>query len=377
MTGEPRGWVLYDAGCGVCARWVPFWAPTLARLGLAIAPLQEPWVAARLGLPPSALLNDLRLLLDDGTQLVGADVYRHVMRRLWWAYPLYALATAPGGRRAFDAAYRAFADRRHLLSHTCGLDPTTRRPFLTAEWRHLVLLSYDVDPTLLAPRVPPGTTLDLWRGRALVSVVGFRFLATRVGGVAIPLHRDFEEVNFRFYVRRAVDGEVRRGVVFIRELVSRAAVSLLARLAYNEPYRTVPMRHTTPEAPTDVPERLAYEWRTAAGWQRVEATAVGAPSVPSDDSEAAFVTEHYWGYGRARDGTTLEYEVEHPRWQVWRAHIPALVADIATLYGEGFVRPLEDRPASAYIADGSPVAVYPPRRLTSAAPAHPAPARFT
>ena len=117
-----HGWVLYDGGCGVCARWVPFWAPTLKRLDLDIAPLQAPWVAERLGLAPETLLRDLRLVLDDGRQLVGADAYRFVMARLWWARPLGLLAGAPGLRDVFDAGYRAFADSRLGISHACGLN---------------------------------------------------------------------------------------------------------------------------------------------------------------------------------------------------------------------------------------------------------------
>jgi len=113
-------------------------------------------------------------------------------------------------------------------------------PFLTAQWRHLVMLNYEVDADVLTPLVPAGTALDLWQGRALVSVVGFRFLDTRVLGAAIPRHRAFDEVNLRCYVRRdAPGGQTRRGVVFVRELVSRAAVALVARLAYNEPYRAL------------------------------------------------------------------------------------------------------------------------------------------
>lgn len=126
-----HGWVLYDERCGVCARWVPFWAPTLARLGLDIAPLQSPWVSERLGLAPEALLRDLRIVLDDGQQFVGADAYRYVMARVWWARPLGGLASAPGARRLFDAAYRAFADNRLGISHACGLGgpAVSRRPF--------------------------------------------------------------------------------------------------------------------------------------------------------------------------------------------------------------------------------------------------------
>ncbi len=203
--------MLYDAGCGVCARWVPFWAPTLGRLDLAIAPLQAPWVAAQVGLSDDALLADIRLLLRDGRQLVGADVYRYVMRRRWWAYPFYLLTVTPGLRWLFDRAYRAFAAHRLRFSAACGLDqvaPRTtatpaervpaRRAFLTAEWRYLVMLNYEVDPGLLVALVPEGTVLDLWQGRALVSVVGFRFLATRTLGVRVPFHRDVVEVKLRF-----------------------------------------------------------------------------------------------------------------------------------------------------------------------------------
>ncbi|MBK5188158.1 MAG: DUF2071 domain-containing protein, partial [Gemmatimonadaceae bacterium] len=195
------------------------------------------------------------------------------------------------------------------------MSDTARRAFLTAEWRYLVMLNYDVDPAILHALVPRDTVLDLWNGRAIASVVGFRFLRTRLLGVPIPLHRHFEEVNLRFYVRHtARNGDVRRGVVFVRELVPHAAIALTARFAYNEPYRAVRMRSVAPAAPVEAPGRVSYEWKTGSRWQHVAATATGAPSLPSPDSEETFVTEHYWGYTRQRDGGSVEYEVSHPRW---------------------------------------------------------------
>ena len=135
---EVRGWVLYDDHCGICRRWVPFWASTLRSVGLAIAPLQSPWIEARLRLAPDVVMADLRLLLADGRQIIGADVYRDVMRSLWWAYPLYLLSIAPGLRWVFNRAYRAFADHRRELSEMChlpgpvGPDPRAEeRPRLT------------------------------------------------------------------------------------------------------------------------------------------------------------------------------------------------------------------------------------------------------
>ena len=118
------------------------------------------------------------------------------------------------------------------------------RPFLTARWESLVLLNYACPASLLEPLVPPGTTLDTWRGQHLISLVGFLFRDTRLLGLSIPFHRTFEEVNLRFYVRRArADGTVVRAVVFIREVVPKRAIAAIARAAYNEPYLALPMSH--------------------------------------------------------------------------------------------------------------------------------------
>jgi predicted DCC family thiol-disulfide oxidoreductase YuxK len=128
VSTEPlAGWVLYDGGCGVCSRWVPFWAPTLRRIGLAVAPLQAPWVGERTGLSFDQLVQDLRLLHVDGRLTSGAAVYRYVMRRRWWAWPLYALSILPVGRQLFDWGYRTFARHRMQVSDVCGLAPADPR----------------------------------------------------------------------------------------------------------------------------------------------------------------------------------------------------------------------------------------------------------
>jgi uncharacterized protein len=131
------------------------------------------------------------------------------------------------------------------------------RAFLTAEWRHLLVLSYPVDAEVLARWVPPGTTLDTYEGRTYVSLVGFEFLKSRVLGLSSPLHRDFEEVNLRFYVHREHAGEARRGVVFLKEIVRSPLIAAVARFAYNEPYHPMPMRRVV--AKRDGGCELAYE----------------------------------------------------------------------------------------------------------------------
>lgn len=230
----------------------------------------------------------------------------------------------------------------------------TASPFLTAEWRHLVFLNYAVDASLLKSLTPYGTELDFYGTDALVSVVGFGFLNTRVFGWRFPFHRDFEEVNLRFYVRRRAAEGWRRGVVFIREFVPRRAIAFVARAVYGEPYLALPMRHRIEQTANHL--RVEYGWRRRGRWESLRASAEG-PSRPIETGSLdEFITEHYWGY-TARGAKSGEYQVEHPRWQVWHATEAKLEADAAALYGEGFAESLSAQPKSAFLADGSAVVV--------------------
>jgi len=117
---QPTGWILYDDSCGFCRRWIPLWEGALRRRGFDIAPLQADWVRERLQLSRNELLRDLRLLLADGSQICGADVYRYAMRRIWWAWPVYLFSITPGLRNVFDWGYRTFATNRFRVSSACG-----------------------------------------------------------------------------------------------------------------------------------------------------------------------------------------------------------------------------------------------------------------
>lgn len=229
--------------------------------------------------------------------------------------------------------------------------------FLTAEWRHLAMLNFEVDPKVLHPLVPAGTELDDWRGRTFMSVVGFMFLNTRVFGVAIPWHRNFEEVNLRFYVRRKTSDGWRRGVVFVKELVPRVAIALMARVVYGENYVAVPMQHSI-DASASGPRAVSYSWQFRGRENRIEMTVTGDADEARGGSDAEFITEHYWGYARRRGGRTMEYRVEHPCWRVIRAATARLDCDVAGLYGKQFVEFLQAPPVSAFLVDGSEVTVF-------------------
>lgn len=214
------------------------------------------------------------------------------------------------------------------------------------------MVNYVVDLGVLLPHLPTGVQIDLWQGKAYVSVVGFRFLNTQVLGVPIPFHRNFDQVNLRFYVRRRMGDEWRKGVVFVKEIVPRRAIAFVARTVYNENYVRHAMRNSL-----RVPGELKYEWRNTGTWERIGATAVGDAFTPAPDSEETFITEHYWGYAAQRDGSTMEYAVEHLPWRVWHCESPEFVADVGRLYGKAFEPFLKAKPASALLAEGSPVVV--------------------
>jgi uncharacterized protein YqjF (DUF2071 family) len=235
--------------------------------------------------------------------------------------------------------------------------PMPERPFLTADWRYLAMLQFEVDPDVLRPFVPRGTELDDWHGRMLVSLVGFQFLETRVLGAPIPFHRHFDEVNLRFYVRRRGPEGWRRAVVFLREIVPRLAIAVVARLWYNEPYIALPMRHriTMDRAAEGETERVRYEWLHGGQWAHLEVETKGAPTIPVPESEQAFISEHYWGYTAQRDGGCLEYHVSHLPWRVWAVRRASIACDAAGLYGASFAPVLRadgSRAGRALIPDG-------------------------
>ena len=227
------------------------------------------------------------------------------------------------------------------------------------------MLNFEIDPLVLQPYVPKGCVLDTWQDRCFVSMVGFLFLKTRVLGVPIPFHRDFEEVNLRFYVRREEAGELRRGVVFIKEIVPKKAIAFVARTLYGEKYVAMPMRHQI--EPADQPRSIHYGWRRSGSkqgpWEGLTVSIEGEPVLPPDESEETFITEHYWGYSSLKSGGTVEYQVEHPQWRVWRATEASLELDTAALYGATFAGALAAEPSSVFVAEGSPVVVRSGRRL--------------
>ncbi len=226
------------------------------------------------------------------------------------------------------------------------------RKFLTAKWKDLVMANYEVAPEILADRLPNGTSLDFNDGKCFVSLVGFMFLETRVLGVPIPFHINFEEVNLRFYVKRETATETRRGVVFVKEIVPRLAIAMVADLIYGEPYECWEMNHTRNET------EVSYAWQKGDSANQIKVEIGENLGVPAENSHGEFIIEHYWGYTRRGADRTDEYKVEHPKWELFSVKNAEIDVDFGKTYSAKFAFLSSEKPHSILLAKGSPIAVY-------------------
>jgi hypothetical protein len=148
------------------------------------------------------------------------------------------------------------------------------RPFLTARWRDLVLVTFAVPDALVLPLVPPGCVADRWADRCHVSLVALRMERVRVRGVALPGLTAFAQVNFRVYLRQADRPAVR----FVQALVPSRLLAAAARWRYGEPFRAGHVRARLTEAVGGV--TIEYRFGTDAPRWHIAVRAGAAAAVP-------------------------------------------------------------------------------------------------
>lgn len=234
--------------------------------------------------------------------------------------------------------------------------------FLTAEWRKLAFANYAIDKNILTKYLPPFTVLDEYEGKCFVSLVGFMFLNTKLLGIKVPFHSSFEEVNLRFYVKYQSNGEWKRGAVFIKEIVPKPAITLVANTIYKEKYQTSRMKHQWLTTANEL--QVSYDWK-AKQWQKFALTASNVSEEINAGSEIEFITEHYWGYTKINEGTTSEYEVGHPKWKIYPVLKHEIVIDFEANYGKDFSFLNHAQPTSVILAEGSEIFVMKGKKLKS------------
>jgi uncharacterized protein YqjF (DUF2071 family) len=227
--------------------------------------------------------------------------------------------------------------------------------FLTAEWNDLAMFNYEIDPKILESYVPKGTELDLWNGKCYISLIGFMFENVKVLGIKVPFHVNFEEVNLRFYVKRFENGIWKRGVVFVKEIVPKHAITIVANTLYNEHYQTLKMRHARTQNETS--KSFQYEWFKDAKWNSISMTTEKNPIPIEENSEVEFITEHYFGYTNYNKDKSIEYAVSHPRWEQLKVIESKIDVDFESIYGKDFKFLQELKPKSEFLAIGSKISI--------------------
>jgi len=238
--------------------------------------------------------------------------------------------------------------------------------FLSARWEYLAMFNYEVDAAILKPHLPPYTEIDLYNGKAIVSVVGFLFNNTKVLGVKWPGFVNFEEVNLRYYIKHFDGNTWKRGVGFISEIVPQFLVAAMANLCYNEHYSTAKMQHSIKQQNEQL--EVEYSWKTnGQKWNSMWLKAGIALQDIEPGSEEEFIYEHYFGYNKLNSDTAIEYSLQHPRWQVYAVKEHKLSCDVGKIYGAAFVPFIENaNPISVFLAQGSEVNVKMPKKIKQA-----------
>lgn len=233
-----------------------------------------------------------------------------------------------------------------------------RTPFLSAHWKNLLVVNYEIDPIVLEKHVPKGTSLDFFDGKCFVSLVAFMFENNKLWGLipTIP-HVNFEEANLRFYIKREEEIETKKAVAFIREVVPSGILAWTARTFYNEPYVKLPMKHSYQD------NKISYTWGNNDEYF-LKATMSSDATNLEEGSYPFYILEHYWGYTPQKDGSTFEYEVEHPPWEYYEVNNLEVSEALASFYGEEFQEALSKSPHSAFVAKGSDIKVHFPTKIT-------------
>jgi len=227
--------------------------------------------------------------------------------------------------------------------------------FLKANWENIIMVNYEIDHEVLLPFLPKGVELDLYEGKAYISLVGFMFKNTKLFNIPIPKFGTFEEINLRFYVVRKEGNEIKRGVVFINETIPYKVVAWMANALYKEHYTVVPTKHSITR--DDNNQKVTFEWEVNKKWQLIYVENAISSKQMQQLSLEKFIYEHYYGYTKINNDKTEEYRLHHPSWKTHDVIDYQISCDFEAMYGEDFACLNHTKPAAVFIAEGSSVAI--------------------
>ena len=228
--------------------------------------------------------------------------------------------------------------------------------FLKAKWENIIMVNYEIEPELLLPFLPKGVSLDLFDGKAYISLVGFMFKNTKLFNFPIPFFGSFEEINLRFYVTRKEGDVFKRGVVFINETIPYQLVAWMANKLYKEHYTVVPTKHQIMN--NDKINQIKFEWLLQNKWNSIAVDFDSKTETMKTNSLEKFIYEHYYGYTKINNLQTEEYQLKHPSWNIHKVIDYKIDCDFEAMYGKSFSILNQMKPNCVFIAEGSDVSIY-------------------
>ena len=227
--------------------------------------------------------------------------------------------------------------------------------FLKANWENIIMANYEIAPEILKPFLPKGVDLDLFNGKAYISLVGFMFKNTKLFNIPIPYLGTFEEINLRFYVVRKEENQIKRGVVFINETVPNPIVAWIANKLYKEHYTVVPTKHEINDKNTI--QKVKFEWLVNKKWNSICVEASKKPEIMQNATLEQFIFEHYYGYTKIEENITEEYKLQHPSWKINNVINYTIDCNFEDMYGKAFAVLNYTKPKAVFMAEGSSVKV--------------------
>lgn len=229
--------------------------------------------------------------------------------------------------------------------------------FLKTQWRNLIMVTYEVDKHFLERYVPSGCELELYEGRALVSVVAFEFSNTRICGIPMPFYRSFPEINLRIYVKRRVAGEWLRGVLFIKEFIPQQFPAWIAKTVFRENFHVMTV---SVECDDHGIRYLFGEGNVMTG------KFFGCLREWEKGTVEEFIGNNFWAFKKVTDQKTLAFQVTHRPWKMRVLEDLEVSFDFESIYGKEFADAIKahgELPRTVFYVDGSEVEVTLPQKI--------------
>lgn len=227
------------------------------------------------------------------------------------------------------------------------------RTVFTQSWMQLTFIHWAVEPSVVAPFMPPGVQPDVFDGLTYVALVPFSMERIGLfGAPAVPFFGSFLETNVRLY---GVDAQGRRGVVFCSLEAGRLATVAVTRWTTGLNYLWARMRLVRSG------DRIEYttrrRWPGPRGTDSGVVVEVGGPIEPTPLEQ--FLTARWGLFLVDRRGRTRYWPNQHPAWPLQAATL--LHLDDQLVAAAGFPGLAQQPPVSVLYSEGVHVR-FGPRR---------------